>query len=298
METINRCPVCNESGFRAYLSCADHTVSHETFHIVQCESCGFRFTNPRPEEKEIGKYYEAEEYVSHSDSNKGIVNKLYQIVRNHTIKQKVRLVNKLIAKQKPVNRNLLDIGCGTGEFLHACNENGWQVTGTEPSTIARKNAESKYGIILFPQEKLFELDGKKFDVITLWHVLEHVHQLDKTIGQLTKLLRDNGVVVIAVPNCDSWDAKKYGKFWAAWDLPRHLYHFTEKHISMVFKKFGFRLEQVIPMKFDAFYVSLLSQKIKTGNPNLVLGFMNGMVSNIFANGNGYSSHIYIFRKNT
>jgi 2-polyprenyl-3-methyl-5-hydroxy-6-metoxy-1,4-benzoquinol methylase len=297
MEKLNICPVCSKDRFKAYLSCIDHTVSHETFQIVQCESCGFRFTNPRPEEKEIGRYYQSEEYISHSDTNTGFINKLYQTVRNYTIKRKVKLINKLTLKQESANKNLLDIGCGTAEFIYACKVDGWNVTGIEPSEIARRNAEKKYGIIALEQEKLFELNEKKFNVITLWHVLEHVHQLEKTMEQIKTLLLDDGVLIVAVPNCDSWDAKKYGKHWAAWDLPRHLYHFTEKNIEALFGKLGFRLEKVLPMKFDSFYVSLLSQKLKTGNPNMILGFINGLISNLSANRGGYSSHIYILRTN-
>lgn len=296
METINNCPVCNHDKQRIFLSCIDHTVSRETFNVVQCETCGFRFTNPRPDENEIGKYYQAEEYISHSDTSKGLVNKMYRIVRDYTIKRKVELVNGLTKNQKPGTRKLLDIGCGTAEFIHACKGNGWNVTGIEPSEVARKNAEQKYGITPLPQEKLFQINEKKFNVITLWHVLEHVHLLEKTINEINKLLLDDGVLIVAVPNCDSWDAKKYGEHWAAWDVPRHLYHFTKKDIETLFKRSGFKLAEVLPMKFDSFYVSLLSEKYKTGKSNMFAGFLNGLNSNLSADKNGYSSQIYILKK--
>lgn len=296
METLKNCPVCNHDKFNSFLSCIDYTVSRETFKVVQCDACGFRFTNPRPDEKEISKYYQAEEYISHSDTSKGIVNKLYQIVRNHTIKQKIKLINRLIQPSSLDSRNLLDIGCGTGEFLNTCKENGWNITGIESSEIARKNAKQKYNIVPLPQEKLFEIDEKKFNVITLWHVLEHVHQLYKTIEQINKILVDDGVLIIAVPNCDSWDAKKYGAHWAAWDLPRHIFHFTKKDIEMLFKKYGFRLAEVLPMKFDSYYVSLLSEKYMNGNSNLLSGFWNGLISNRSAIKNGFSSQIYILKR--
>lgn len=296
METLNKCPVCNHDRLKAYLSCTDYTVSRETFKVVQCGSCGFRFTNPRPEENEIGKYYQSEEYISHSDTSKGFVNKLYLMVRNYTISKKVKLINRLTGNPQPAANNLLDIGCGTGEFLNACKENGWNVTGIEPSEVARKNAEQKYNIIPLSPEKLFEISEKKFNVITLWHVLEHVHRLDTTIDRINKILSDEGVLIIAVPNCGSRDAKKYESHWAAWDLPRHLYHFTKKDIEALFKKFGFKLSEVLPMKFDSFYVSLLSEKYKTGKSNLISGFWNGLISNSSAKENGYSSQIYILKK--
>jgi SAM-dependent methyltransferase len=203
---------------------------------------------------------------------------------------------------------LLDIGCGTGEFLNACKESGWNITGIEPSEIARKNAEQKYNITPLPQEKIFEINEKKFNVITLWHVLEHVHQLDKTMEQIVKILADCGTLIIAVPNCNSFDAKKYGAYWAAWDLPRHLYHFTKKDIETLFKKFGFGLTGILPMKFDSYYVSLLSEKYKNarrngsvglGSADLFSGFWTGLRSNLSAkeNENGFSSQIYILKRN-
>lgn len=296
MEAITNCPVCKNDKAEAYLSCIDYTVSRETFNVVQCSSCGFRYTNPRPAESEIAKYYQAEEYISHSDTSKGLVNKLYLMVRNYTIGKKVKLINRLSRPSPSAPRHLLDIGCGTAEFLHASKESGWNVTGIEPSEVARKNAEQKYGLTPLPQDKLFELNEKKFNVISMWHVLEHVHQLDRTIEQIKKILLDEGVLIIAVPNCDSPDAKKYGAHWAAWDVPRHLYHFTKKDIKTLFERSGFKLTEVLPMKFDSFYVSLLSEKYKTGRTNLFSGFFNGLNSNISAGENGHSSQIYILKK--
>ena len=298
METITNCPICSGNKFKPFISCVDYTVSRETFQVVQCEACGFRFTNPRPAENEIGKYYESEEYISHSGTSRGVVNKIYGMVRNHTIKQKVKLINKQIPNPKSQIRNALDIGCGTGEFLNTCKQNGWNVTGIEPSEVARKHAKENFGIEPLTPEKLFEISEKKFNVITMWHVLEHVHQLHKTIEQINKLLIDDGALIVAVPNCNSFDAKKYREHWAAWDLPRHIYHFTKKDIEKLFLRFGFKLQQVLPMKFDSYYVSLLSEKYKTGSSNLMAGFFSGLKSNLNAGGeNGYSSQVYILKKN-
>ena len=303
METLTICPVCSGNKFKPFISCVDYTVSRETFQVVQCEACGFRFTNPRPDENEIGKYYESEEYISHSGTSRGVVNKIYGMVRNLTIKQKVKLINKQILNPKSQTRNALDIGCGTGEFLNACKQNGWNVTGIEPSEVARKHAKENFGIEPLTPEKLFEISEKKFNVITMWHVLEHVHQLHKTIEQINKPLVDEGALIVAVPNCNSFDAKKYGEHWAAWDLPRHIYHFTKKDIEKLFSSLGFKLQEVLPMKFDSYYVSLLSEKYKTGSANLISGFVSGLKSNLNAGGEsrllsgGYSSQIYILKKN-
>ena len=192
----------------------------------------------------------------------------------------------------------MDIGCGTGDFLNACKQKGWDVTGIEPSEVARKNAKEKFGITPLPQEKLFDIKEKKFHVITLWHVLEHIYELDKTLQHIQNLLHTNGTLLIAVPNCNSWDAKKYGANWAAWDVPRHIYHFTENDIQKLFRKYSFRLYKTLPMKFDSYYVSLLSEKYKTGSSNFISGFWNGFVSNLNAEKKeyGFSSQIYILKK--
>lgn len=296
METLSNCPVCSSSHFSTHLSCVDYTVSRETFHVVQCKECGFRFTNPRPSATEIGKYYESEEYISHSGTSKGLINKIYGIVRNYTIGKKVELANRLRSGQD--KKTLLDIGCGTGEFLNACKEAGWEVTGLEPSPIARKHAQENFGLMLQTPDQLKNLPEKNYSVITLWHVLEHVHELDETIQLISKALSNNGRLVIAVPNCNAADAKAYGAYWAAWDLPRHIYHFTENDIKRLFERHGFNLKEVLPMKFDSYYVSMLSEKYKSGGSGLIHGFWNGLKSNLSASGKdkGFSSQIYILAK--
>ena len=298
METIKACPICEGNKLRPFIFCKDNLVSHETFKVDQCESCGFRFTNPRPSEIESGKYYQSEEYVSHSETNKGITNKMYGAIKKYTLRQKVKLINELSERRNNAIKHILDIGCGSGSFLNVCKNDGWIVTGIEPSEIARRNAKSKFGIEPLSAEKLFEIKEKKFDVITLWHVLEHINQLYKTIDQINKVLFDNGTLIVAVPNCNSYDAQKYGDGWAAWDLPRHIYHFTKKDIIAIFNKLGFRLIKTYPMKFDSYYISMLSEKYKHGKTNLIFGFCSGITSNLLANksNRGYSSEIYILRK--
>lgn len=268
----------------------DHMITQENFTIVSCSSCGFHFTNPRPSIERIGDYYKSEEYVSHSSSNKGLINKLYNLVRNYTLKKKVKLVRSL-AK----GNELLDIGAGTGHFLNACKQNGFSVEGLEPDPDAVTFARTNFSIELKPLEQLYQLPEASKDVITMWHVLEHVYNLQQDFKRISEILKDTGVLVIAVPNMESQDARSYREFWAAFDVPRHLYHFRKEDIRLLASQHGLKLDRVLPMKFDAFYVAMLSEKYKEGS--VVKAFRNGLRSNMKSDRGGYSSQIYVLRKN-
>lgn len=294
METLTSCPLCNSDSLVPFLECTDYTVSKELFTIVQCGSCGFRFTNPRPEESKAGAYYQSDDYISHSNTSKGLVNGLYQQVRKITLKRKLQQVNSVSGKS---NGSLLDLGCGTGEFLNTCKQNGWNVKGIEPSQNAREFATKNYGLEVQDAGAWNAFGDNTFDVVTAWHVLEHVYDLAGTIQQVKRMLNANGVFVVALPNCSSADAEFYGKFWAAYDVPRHIWHFTPAHVKSFFEKQGFKLESVLPMPFDAYYISMLSEKYKGGNVNYGRAVVHGYFSNSNAKktGNTYSSQIYILR---
>jgi SAM-dependent methyltransferase len=272
--------------------CQDYTVSQESFAIVECKKCHFKFTNPRPSERNVGKYYQSEAYISHSNSKKGWINRAYHLVRMYTLRQKLSLINSLVKN----NKTILDIGCGTGMFLKICKQNGWQVAGVEPDPGARNQAKELVQSSV-EEDILLAYDGKVFDVITMWHVLEHVHELEKVIIKLQKLLAPEGTIVVAVPNCESLDAKIYQEKWAAYDVPRHLYHFSPNSIKTLFKKYKLKVKETLPMKLDAFYVSLLSTQYKEGKTNYVEALKTGYASNKWAkhNGNNYSSLIYLIQ---
>lgn len=304
METLEICPICDFKKFKPFLACKDYTVSRETFQIVECENCGFHFTNPRPAENEIGKYYQSEEYISHSGTKKGFINRAYHLVRNYTLAKKLQLVVR-VGMSPPEKLSILDYGCGTGEFLNTCKRAGFRTTGIEPEESARTYAINNYGLNVLPPDAIKSFKNDSFDMVTLWHVLEHIHRLKEFIGELKRILKGRGVAIIAVPNLTSMDAKIYKEFWAAYDLPRHLYHFSPKDIMKLFSEFGFELENVKPMVFDAFYVSMLSEKYKNAenehkknSGNLISAILNGAKSNVFASNseNTYSSQIYILRK--
>jgi len=293
METLSNCPVCNSPSSQLFLACKDHTVSRETFDVVNCNGCGFKYTNPRPELNVLGNYYKSEDYVSHSNTKKGFVNSTYQTVRKYTLMKKLQLISKYFKTGR-----VLDIGSGTGEFLNVCKNAKWETIGIEPSDDAREMAITNYDLDVRKEEEIANLEEGSFDVITMWHVLEHVPDLNTRIIDLKRLIKPNGIIIIAVPNCNSLDARIYKENWAAYDVPRHLYHFTPKDIESVFKRHGLKLFKTLPMVFDAYYVSMLSEKIMTGKPNVIKALWNGFRSNMAAmkTGNTYSSQIYLLRK--
>ena len=269
------------------LNCKDNTVSGKYFEVMTHEEYEMLVTSPIP--KNLENYYKSETYISHTDSKKTFFDKIYQGVKNHTLKQKLILLNSF----KSGSKSVLDFGAGTGDFLKICKNNNWQVLGIEPSAEARENAVKK-GIYL--KENLLDITNQKFDVITLWHVLEHVENLKNTIKVLKSLLQPEGRIVVAVPNYKSYDAEFYKEYWAAYDVPRHLWHFSQKAIHKLFLEAEMIVEETLPMKFDSYYVSLLSEKYKTGKSNPAKAFYRGFLSNISAKSTSeYSSLIYVIK---
>lgn len=291
----DKCPACFSNKINAVLEAKDITVSKEFFQIWQCDDCTLRFTQDVPDKLHIGKYYQSSDYISHSNTNKGFINKLYHVVRNITLNSKKNLVEKTINER---SGNLLDIGAGTGAFASTMKKNGWNVTALEPDETARANAKKEFDIDLKPAEELFNLPAAGFDAITLWHVLEHVHDLHEYLDQFFYLLKDGGSLIIAVPNYTSYDADVYSGAWAAYDVPRHLYHFSPKSMMQLLQKHQFKTQKNIPMWFDSYYISLLSEKYISGKNNPLKAFISGSVSNFRALGNRdkCSSLIYISKK--
>ena len=273
---------------KPFLNCIDYTVSKESYEVMINEDYNMLVTSPVPNNLE--KYYASEDYISHTDSKTSLFDKTYQFVKNYTLKKKLKLINSFNTEDKLI----LDVGAGTGDFLKVCENGGWKITGVEPSEKARVFAKDKNIHLL---ENLSKIENKQFDVITLWHVLEHIPNLTEYIKQLKLLLKPNGVLIIAVPNYKSFDAKHYKEFWAAYDVPRHLWHFSKTSISKIFSLFEMKVEKTLPMKFDSFYVSLLSEKYKTKKSRPIQAFLTGLKSNIKASRSGeYSSLIYIIKK--
>ncbi|HEX2608247.1 MAG TPA: class I SAM-dependent methyltransferase [Flavisolibacter sp.] len=288
------CPVCKSSAIDPLLTVKDHSVSHQEFVVWQCRDCSLRFTQDVPDQESIGPYYQSEDYISHSNTSKGALNKLYQRVRRFTLKQKADLV---ISHTRP-RGSILDMGAGIGAFLDVMKEKSWNITGLEPDAGAREQARKLFRIELQDAGKLEQLQEGSYDAITLWHVLEHVHALHNTIEKLKKLLTTSGKLFIAVPNYSSLDASVYLNFWAAYDVPRHLYHFTPKSIDKLMALHGMRVISKKPMWFDSFYISLLSSKYHRGKTSWIGAGVTGLRSNIkaFLNKDRCSSVTYIIEK--
>ncbi len=297
MQTIHysHCPVCHSDNLHLIFPVKDYTVSGQQFDIFECRNCSLRFTQDVPTQEYIGPYYKSEDYISHTNNKKGILNSLYQKVRSITMMQKAAVIKKYTGLQKGV---LLDVGCGTGSFLNVMQLKGWKVTGLEPDEDTRQLALELHGLKVMPSNEIFNLQPASFNAITLWHVLEHVHQLHEYIQQLNVLLAPGGKLFIAVPNYTSRDAKIYGKYWAAYDVPRHLYHFSPQSIEVLLKQHGLKVVKHLPMWFDSFYVGLLSSKYKTGKIAYASAGLHGLSSNINAVGNvgQCSSVVYVVEK--
>jgi len=290
-----QCPACGSASIYSALTVKDHTVTQEIFEIWHCADCTIRFTQHVPNAATIGPYYQSANYVSHSDTDKGLVNRLYHLVRNYTLTAKRKLIQSVTGKR---TGSLLDVGAGTGAFANAMKLAGWAVTGLEPDGTARLNANKRYGLHLEPADQLFQLEAAQFDAVTMWHVLEHVHDLHGYLTQFQKILKPGGRLIIAVPNYTSYDAKVYKEYWAAYDVPRHLYHFSPKSMEQLGKAKGFVLEDTKPMWFDSFYVAMLSEQYKNGSGNLIGAVWNGLLSNFktMRNKKRGSSVIYLFKK--
>ncbi len=287
LENLTNCPVCNSTESKLHKTVKDYTVSQEEFNIMQCKNCSFLYTNPRPTPDSLGAYYKSDDYISHTNKSNSPIHLIYKLARTQTLRWKYNLVKK----SKP--KLLLDYGCGTGHFLTYCKKKGLEVNGFEPDQQARLIAKQTLGESIFSSTTTIK---SKFDVITLWHVLEHIPNLNEVVDWLKNHLAENGRLVIAVPNPNAYDAKMYDKYWAAYDVPRHLYHFTKKTLTKLADRHSFSVESIHPMKLDSFYVSLLSNKHKHNQTKPINSFLNGLKSNSYANKKmEYSSLIYVLK---
>ncbi len=279
MLVIDKCPVCKSDLFQPLQHCKDTTVSHETFSVKVCQNCALGITSPRPENDQLSRYYHSEEYISHSGKSTNVLGEIYLLARKFTLSWKKNIITHYAAKGK-----ILDVGCGTGEFLSVMKQRGWQISGVEPSEIARRKAEKLTGISIY--KSLDHINQPEFDAISMWHVLEHIPDIQHTIKCLLQQLTPSGKLFIAVPNYLSFDANHYKQYWAGYDVPRHLWHFSKQSMKLLLEENGFKLISIVPMKLDAYYVSILSERNQYDST--LKSFFNGMILGVKSNLNGKS----------
>lgn len=294
--TIDICPVCEGTKFKLFIICKDHFITDEQFEIMKCESCGLKFTANIESEEKADRYYQSEKYISHSNTSKGFTNLLYHAARKYMLGNKRRFAEKISGKKRG---SILDIGAGTGFFLKEMANHGWRVSGTEKSENAKKFAKEKHNLHINTPLEIKTFAKQQFNIITLWHVLEHIYNPNEYIQQLIRLLRDDGVIIAALPNSDSYDAGYYKNFWAAYDVPRHIWHFGPKQIELFGAGQKLKLIKIKKMPLDSFYISILSEKYKGTKIPFLKGFFIGAIS-WFTSLFDYqkcSSLIYVFKKN-
>ena len=274
---------------KSFITVKDFSVSGESFSLLLNEEYQILKTHPQPTLDKLGSYYEFEDYISHTDGKRTLFEKMYHFIKRKAIRDKVKLINSY----QPLKGRILDIGAGTGDFLLECKNQNWEILGIEPNDKAKGIAVGK-GIKF--GDTIEKLESNSFDVITMWHVLEHVPDVEHQVAELKRLLKPSGTIIIAVPNFKSYDANHYKEFWAAYDVPRHLWHFSKTAIEKLFDKQNMNLEDIKPMWFDSFYVSLLSEKYKSGKMNFISGFFIGLISNVSGFfKKEFSSHIYVLK---
>ena len=288
------CPVCGSEKVEPILTANDYLVSNENFDILHCSNCTLRITSPKPNINELSKYYNSEEYISHKKEGQSFINKIYKIVQRMSLVKKRRLIEKYFGDEKG---SLLDIGCGTGDFIKVMQKAGWQISGVEPDENARRIAKELSGIQIYSTEEHF-YDTIKYDIITMWHSLEHIHDLNEQISKIDELLNSDGMLYIAVPNYTSFDARYYKQNWAAYDVPRHLYHFSPVAMQKLFEKYEYSIIGYKQLPFDPFYISLLSELSVIKSKNIIRAFWIGLRSylNGLINSKRSSSVLYIFKR--
>jgi 2-polyprenyl-3-methyl-5-hydroxy-6-metoxy-1,4-benzoquinol methylase len=288
----NICPWCGSEKAQIKLLVKDEFLTKEDFNICECLSCGLLYTIPRPSKDKIGLYYKSEEYYSHKENKKGFIPKVYETIKKFNLKHKYKLASNGIKAGK-----VLDIGCGVGDFLHTAETHNWECTGVEPAEDAKAIAQKRTKGEIISSEELETIPDCYFDLITMWHVLEHIDNLKWQVKQLQRLTKPNGRIVIAVPNHKSYDAQYYKEQWAAYDVPRHLNHFNRKTLTKIFKSEGLELKKVDKLPWDAYYISYMSEQYKQHSLPLLKGAFRGLVSNLKAKRTGeWSSIVYVFEK--
>jgi 2-polyprenyl-3-methyl-5-hydroxy-6-metoxy-1,4-benzoquinol methylase len=291
----DRCPLCSSEMINIHFVCIDHFISGESFTIARCNRCGFLFTQDYPSENDMYRYYESDNYISHSDTSEGTINKIYHLIRQLMLVRKRRIINRLTGLK---SGNLLDVGSGTGHFASMMKKSGWTVKGIEISEKARNASAATFDLDIIDPGKISELEANSFDCVTMWHVLEHFHDPYRYISDIITLLKPGAICLVALPNSSSFDANYYKQIWAAFDVPRHLWHFDPVTFNEFSVKSGLQVEHRLLLPFDVFYISVLSEKYKGSPMPFITGIGRALwfsLLTLFKRNRG-SSVIYVLKK--
>lgn len=267
----------------------DHFLSKEDFELQETSIQGIYKTHPIPEN--LDRYYESTDYISHYQDEKGLKYKLYKFLQGFNLNFK----RNILANELHKNANVLDYGFGAGEFLKYI-EDDFTTFGFEPNKSAGEFAAKKLSKTQIIDD-LNTIENESLNAITLWHVLEHIENQEYILNLFHSKLITNGLLVIAVPNHTSYDAKRYREFWAAYDVPRHIYHFSKSGMQKLMNNERWKIKYIKPLLLDSFYISMLSEKYKKSSLFWLKGFIFGAISNFKALKNDeFSSLIYVIEK--
>ncbi len=289
------CPLCGASGQIPYAGCTDYTVSKEHYTLMRCPSCGMVYTLDPPSQDKMAQYDKLGLKLKLGDSPSGLIGKLYYRVRSYMLGRKAHIVE---SQSYRTAGTLLNYGAKTGFFSHRMERRGWKVISVEKYHEERQFSLEMFHHRMIDLNEMDKLRPGTFDVITLWHVFEHNPHPDKLLDRFYDLLRPGGILVMACPNICSTDAMHYGPYWAAYDVPRHLWHFSPTSLCNLVHKHGFTLMHHESMPFDSFYISILSEKQMRHKLAFIRGFLYGLHSwlvSLSKRGKS-SSLVYVFRK--
>lgn len=251
---FSSCFFCGSHDIGSSIASVERLSKKETFHIATCGACGMKRTIDAPALKDIGTYYAHESYVSHT----GVRVWPLRVLRTLRLWLRAHMISSFFQRKG----SLLDIGCGVGDFAALIQKQGWNVLCIEPDESTRQKAQKQYKLDVRDVSALAHLPEATFDVITLWHVLEHMYDPLQTGATVKRLLNSEGVCIVAVPNAEAYSAEHYGCNWVAYDVPRHVSHFRSRDIHTWAERSGLEVIRQSSVPLDEFFCCLKSGALR------------------------------------
>lgn len=277
MEIIHHCKLCGSTKHKLIYEAEDH-FTQEQFSLIRCTNCSLIFTNPRPSQKELKRYYPPSYY---GDLGK----RFHPVIENVVDLFRKRLGNK-IDSYFPNRGRILEVGSGRGTLLYEMAEKGWTAMGTEYSENLAEEVKNAIGVRVYPTPELKDcgFPDNYFDVVLCYHVLEHLPDPIDTLGEIHRIIQPNGLLVAAVPNIGGFTARLTNNRWFGIDVPRHLFHFTPKTLDRALTQNGFEIisRSTLSIEQDIFG---FSQSILN-----YLGFPNNIFYDLIRSPSGRMRH--------